>query len=78
MSLIPIYQSRGRIPLEESDTNPITTQYNQKSLKIFNIRGRGFLMGGNLRTKIAITGIKIPIPAEQLEVFCYEIKLIRL
>lgn len=45
--------------------NPIITQYSQKSLNSLCILGFGFLIGGNRRSKTAITGIKTPkFPAE--------------
>lgn len=40
--------------------NPITTQYNQKSLNNLCNLGFGWVIAGNRRISTAITGISIP------------------
>lgn len=44
----------------ESFVNPITTQYNQKSLNNFCNLGFGCTITGSRRISTAITGISIP------------------
>jgi hypothetical protein len=46
--------------IPESFVNPITTQYNQKSLNNLCNLGLGCIIAGKRRISTAITGINIP------------------
>lgn len=49
-----------KLYLPESFVNPITTQFNQKSLNSLCNLGFGCIITGKRRIKTAITGINIP------------------